>query len=132
MDYTSKRSISKFIEIIADSVRSVICKQIKDSGRGLFSALIDESKDTAKCEELAIAVRYSVGNIVERFFDLKPLEDFGAQSIMTFTKEVIDLIIKDSGAALISLGAYLAELYFLLKELQTESINWMQLLMISF
>ena len=105
MDYTSKTSINEFIGIIADSVRSVICKQIKDSGSGLFSALIDESKDNAKREELAIAVRYYVGNIVERFFDLRPLEDFGARSIMTFTKGVIDLIIKYSGAALISLGA---------------------------
>ncbi|CAB4016140.1 zinc finger MYM-type 1-like [Paramuricea clavata] len=105
MDYTSKTSINEFIEIIADSVRLVICSQIKYSGSGLFSASIDESKDTAKREELAIAVRYYVGTVVERFYDLRPLEDFGAQSIMTFTKEVIDLIIERSGAAVISLGA---------------------------
>ena len=105
MDYTSKTSINELIEIIADSVRSVICSQIKNSGSGLFSALIDESKDTAKREELAIAVRYYVGKVVERFYDLRPLEDFGARSIMTFTKEVIDLIIERSGAAIVSLGA---------------------------
>ena len=83
----------------------VICNQIKNSGSGLFSALIDESKDTAKHEDLAITVRYYVGKVVERFYDLRPLEDFGAQSIMTFTKEVIDLIIERSGAAIVSLGA---------------------------
>lgn len=104
MDYTSKTSINEFVEIIAESVRSVICSQIKDSG--LFSALIDESKDTAKREELAISVRYFVGKVVERFYDLRPLEDFGARSIMTFTKEVIDSIIESSGrSVVISLGA---------------------------
>ena len=105
MDYTSKTSINEFIEVIADGVRSAICGQIKSSGSGLFSVLIDESKDTAKREELAIAVRYYVGKVVERFYDLRPLTDFGARSIMTFTKEVIDLIIESSGAAVISLGA---------------------------
>ncbi|CAB4013422.1 Hypothetical predicted protein [Paramuricea clavata] len=106
MDYTSKTSINEFIEIIADSVRLVICSQIKNSGSGLFSALIDESKDTAKREELATAVRYDVGKVVERFYDLRRLlENFGAQSIVTFTKEVIDLIIERSGAAVISLWA---------------------------
>ena len=48
-DYTSKTSVNGFIEIIADNVRKVICSQIKDVG--MFSALIDESKDTAKREE---------------------------------------------------------------------------------
>ncbi len=105
MDYTSKTSINELIEIIADSVRSVVCNQIKNSGSGLFSALIDESKDTAKREELAIAVRYYVGKVIERFYNLRPLEDFGARSIMTFIKEVIDLIIERSGAAIVSLGA---------------------------
>ena len=105
MDYTSKTSINEIIKIIADGVRSAICNQIKNSGNGLFSVLIDESKDTAKREELAIAVRYYVGKVVERFYDLRPLGDFGARSIMTLAKEVIDLITESSGAAVISLGA---------------------------
>ena len=105
MDYTSKTSINEIIKIIAYSVRSAICNQIKNSGNGLFSVLIDESKDTAKREELAIAVRYNVGKVVERFYDLRPLEDFGARSIMALTKEVIDLITESCGAAVISLGA---------------------------
>lgn len=48
-----------------------------------FSVLIDESKDAAKHDEI----------------------DFGARSIMTFTKEVIDWIIDCTGAVVISLGA---------------------------
>ena len=105
MDYTSKTSINEIIKIIADGVRSAICNQIKNSGNGLFSVLIDESKDTAKREELAIAVRYYVGKVVECFYDLRPLGDFGARSIMTLAKEVIDLITESSGAVIISLGA---------------------------
>ena len=41
-DYTSKTSVNGFIEIIADSVRKLICSQIKDAG--MFSTLIDESR----------------------------------------------------------------------------------------
>ena len=73
------------------SVRSAICNQIKKSRNGLLSVLIDESKDTARREELAITVRYNVGKVVERFY-------FDEGSI-------IDLITESSGAAIISLGA---------------------------
>ena len=45
-DYMSKTSVNGFIEIIADNMHKVICSQIKDVG--MFSALIDESKDTQK------------------------------------------------------------------------------------
>ena len=38
-------------------------------------------------------------------YDLSPLADFGAQSIMTFAKEVTELITEHSGAVVISLGA---------------------------
>ena len=111
-DYTSKTSVNGFIEIIADSVRKVICSQIKDAG--MFSALIDESKDTAKREEFdtakreefAIAVRYFAHKVVERFYDLKHLESFDARTIMNVTKEIVENIIQISeGSIIVSLGA---------------------------
>lgn len=103
-DYTSKTSVNGFIEIIADSVRKVICSQIKDAG--MFSALIDESKDTAKREEFALAVRYFARKVVERFYDLRHLESFDARTIMNVTKEIVANIIQSSeGSIVVSLGA---------------------------
>ena len=59
IDYTSRTSVNDIIEVIAQNTRRIIYSQIKDAG--IFSALIDENKDAAKREELALAVRYSAG-----------------------------------------------------------------------
>ena len=74
---------------------------------GCFSVLIDESKDIAKCEELAFSVRYCPdGNVSERFLQLKLLTKFDAKSIMSVTKKQIDKIQGNSNAVpVISLGA---------------------------
>ena len=47
----------------------------------MFSALIDDSKDAAKQEELALALRYSAGNVVERFVYLRKPDQFDANEI---------------------------------------------------
>ena len=54
----------------------------------MFSALTDESKDAAKREELALAVRYSAGNIVERFVYLRKLDQFYAEAIKECVNEL--------------------------------------------
>lgn len=90
MDYTSKTSVNDIIEVIAENIRLVIFSQIKDAG--MFSALIDESKDAAKREELALAVRYSAGNVVERFVYLRKLDQFDAHTIKECVNELINNI----------------------------------------
>lgn len=85
-------------------MRKLICSQIKDAG--MFSALIDESRDTAKREEFALAVRYYAGKVVERFYDLRHLGSFDARTIMKVTQEIVDNIIQSSeGCIVVSLGA---------------------------
>ena len=59
-DYTSKTSLNGFLQAIASCVCKEIYKEIEQVG--VFSLLIDESKDTAKRQELAIAVRYYFKN----------------------------------------------------------------------
>ena len=72
----------------------------------MFSALIGESKDTAKREELALAVRYSAGNVVERFVYPRKLEQFDGQAIKECVNERINCIIISSGGSMvICLGA---------------------------
>ncbi len=73
----------------------------------MFSTLIDESKDTAEREELALAVRYSAEKVMERFVDLQKLRDqFDAHTIKEHTKEVIGCIIDAlEGSVVVSLGA---------------------------
>ena len=128
-DYTSKTSVNGFIEIIADNVRKVICSQIKDAG--MFSALIDESKDTAKREEFALAVRYFAGKVVERFYDLRHLDLFDARTIMNVAKEMVETIIQISeGAIIVSLGADGAsvmsgEFGGVAKLLRSEHFHWL-------
>ena len=104
MDYTSKTSVNDIIEVIAENIRLVIFSQIKDAG--MFSALIDESKDAAKREELALAVRYSAGNVVERFVYLRKLDQFDAHTIKECVNELINNIIQTSeGSVVVCLGA---------------------------
>ena len=72
----------------------------------MFSALIDKSKNAAKREELALAVRYSAGNVVERFVYLRKLDQFNAQAIKECVNECINCIIQYSwGSMVICLGA---------------------------
>ena len=43
-----------------------------------FQHSIDESKGIGKTEELALAVRYCAGKVMERFVDLWKLDQFDA------------------------------------------------------
>ena len=103
-DYTSKTSLNGFLQAIASCVRKEIYKEIEQVG--VFSLLIDESKDTAKREELAIAVRYYFKNSVsERLIELNKLEEFDAPAITEKTSRPIKMVMQETGAVPISLGA---------------------------
>ena len=56
-DYTSKTTVNEIISTMAKSCRQVIYDEIRKAG--CFSVMLDESKDKAKREELAISVRYA-------------------------------------------------------------------------
>ena len=75
-DYTSKRSCNEMVESLGDVVQDMIISEINQSG--MYSVLIDESKDNAGHEEMATCFRYVLENkIYERFFKLSrvPLGD---------------------------------------------------------
>ena len=102
-DYTSKTSFNEFVTVVANSVRDMIYLDIANSG--VYSVLIDESKDKGKKEELALAVRYYSEKVVERFIELKHLSEFDAQTIAAHTKDLIELVTQHSnGSVVISLG----------------------------
>ena len=58
----------------------------------MYSDLIDESKNKGKREELALAVRYYSGKVVERFIEIKHLSEFDAQTIAVYMKDLIELV----------------------------------------
>ncbi len=129
MDYTSKTSVNEIIKVIAEGIRQIIFAQIKDAG--MFSTLIDESKDAAKREELALAVRYSAEKVVERFVELQKLDQFDAHTLKEHIKEVIGCIIDASeGSVVVSLGADGAsvmsgEFAGVAELLRSEQFNWL-------
>ena len=103
-DYTSKTLFNEFVMVVPNSVRDMIYLDIANSG--VYSVLIDESKDKGKKEELALAVRYYSEKVVERFIELKHLSEFDAQTIAARTKDLIELVTQHSnGSVVISLGA---------------------------
>ena len=72
----------------------------------MSACFLDESKDAAKREGLALAVRYSAGNVVKRFVYLRKLDQFDAQAIKECVNELIKCIIQSSGSSMvICLGA---------------------------
>ena len=76
---------------MASECRLEIYEEIKKTG--CFSALIDESKDKGKREELAFAVRYYLeGRVIERFVAIVMLTEFDVQN-------------NSDSAVMISLGA---------------------------
>ena len=54
-DYTSKRSCNELVECLAENVRDIIVQQVNSAG--MYSLLVDESKDNAGHEELATSLR---------------------------------------------------------------------------
>ena len=103
-DYTSKRSSLELIRAMASEVRHLIEEQIDRAG--MYSMLIDESKDNAGHEELSTCFRFvnDEGRIEERFYDLARLKETDAQTIVN--EGVLPTIEKlSSSATLLALGA---------------------------
>ena len=104
MDYTSKTSLNEMLSILAVQIRNQICHQIATAG--CFIALIDESKDKGKREELAFSVRYYTDKVQERFLYMTALTKFDAEAISAVTKDLISEVQqKSNGSPIISFGA---------------------------
>jgi predicted ATPase len=86
VDYTSKTSLNEMLSILAVHIRNRICHQI--AAAGCFSALIDESKDKGKREELAFSVRYYTEKVQERFLSLTAITKFDAEAISAVAKDL--------------------------------------------
>lgn len=55
VDYTSKEIFNQIIKIMADHVRSKIAEEMRQAG--MYTLMLDESKDAADHEQLAVCVR---------------------------------------------------------------------------
>ena len=80
-DYTSKRSCNELVECLAEEVRDIILGQVNKAG--VYSLLIDESKDNAGHEELALCLRYVANDkTCERFLCLMRVPKADAESLV--------------------------------------------------
>ena len=102
--YTSKTMCIEFIKALADETKWIVKVNLEIAGT--YSILIDECKDNAGHEELALCFRYvnQDGYIEERFYEMIRLKDTDADSIFQIgvlnTLENIGLT-----SSLIALGA---------------------------
>ena len=80
-DYTSKRSFTEMVSVIAEILREVIVSEINEAG--VYTILIDECKDNAGHEELSICFRYvKNGVFTERFFSLHRVPEADASHLV--------------------------------------------------
>lgn len=81
-DYTLKRSCKELIKAMASEVRRHI-KELIDQA-SMYSMLIDECKDNARHEELAICFRFvnDLDEIEECFYELARLKETDAATIV--------------------------------------------------
>ena len=100
-DYTSKTFFNVFVTVVANGVRDAIYSDIANCG--MYSVLIDESRDKGKKEEPALAVRYYSEKVVEQFIEIKHLTEFDAQTIAARTKNLIEFITQHSDGSVIIL-----------------------------
>ena len=62
VDYLSKTSLNEFVETLAGEISQQIRDEVSKSG--MFSLLIDESKDQSKRQELAFVLRYELNGVI--------------------------------------------------------------------
>ena len=80
-DYTSKSICMEFIKALADETECIVKEKLELAGT--YSLLIDECKDNAGHEELALCFLYVNQDccIEERFYEIVRLKDTDAESI---------------------------------------------------
>lgn len=80
--YTSKDIQNEILLTMANMVRDQIIEDVKSSG--VFSVIVDETKDCAKTEQLSIVLRYFANSqLHESFVDFRAADGLDAQSLAT-------------------------------------------------
>eukprot|EP00116_Pleurobrachia_bachei_P005108 sb/3465370/ len=101
VDYTSKRTFIAFVDIMADMVKDKIAAEVQVAGQ--FVIMLDECKDSADHEMLAVCVRYASPETQERLVNLLRMkEDFTAEAL---EKQVLPLVKKlvEGGAVFVGI-----------------------------
>ncbi|XP_050064148.1 zinc finger MYM-type protein 1-like [Aphis gossypii] len=81
VSFISNRSQNKLLNIMSESIRSQILKDVKDAG--IFSVIIDTTTDIANYEQLTFVLRYvnNSGSIEERLVALETTADGTGQGL---------------------------------------------------
>lgn len=80
--YTGRDIQNEIIVAMANMVRDQIVEDVKSSG--VFSVIVDETKDCAKTEQLSIVLRYFAhSKLHESFLDFRAADGLDAQSLST-------------------------------------------------
>ncbi|XP_014669630.1 PREDICTED: zinc finger MYM-type protein 1-like [Priapulus caudatus] len=86
--YTSPEIQNEMILTFAEIIRKEIIQEVKDAG--VFSILVDESKDVSKQEQISLVIRYFYdGEIRESFLEFRAAFQLDAESL---TKSIFDIL----------------------------------------
>ena len=93
--YTSPEIQNSLLHIMGELVREKICAEVREAG--VYSILVDETKDVSQVEQVAIVIRYVKKAVIyERFLTYVEASSLDAKSITeyiigTLTKYQLDL-----------------------------------------
>ncbi|CAI6375918.1 unnamed protein product [Macrosiphum euphorbiae] len=81
VSFISNRSQNKLLNIMSESIRSQILKDVKDAG--IFAVIIDNTTNIANYEQLTFVLRYvnNCGSIEERLVALETAADGTGQGL---------------------------------------------------
>ena len=88
--YTSHSIQDELLKILSNNVVHTICEQVKEAG--FYSIIADESRDTAKQEQMLFAVRYvdmTDGCVQEHFLTFIQAQSLDALSLSSYIKQLI-------------------------------------------
>ena len=87
--YTSAEIQNVLLHIMGEMVREKICTEVREAG--VYSILVDETKDISKIEQVAIVVRYvKEGVIYERFLTFVEASKLDAKALSTYIIDVLN------------------------------------------
>ena len=88
--YTSHGIHDEILKILGNKVVHTICERVKEAG--FYSIIADESRDSAKQEQLSFCIRYvdMTDNCVhEHFLTFLQAENLGALSLSSYIKQLV-------------------------------------------
>ena len=88
--YTSHGIQNQLLHILGNRVRNGLCQAVRSAG--VFSILVDETKDFAKQEQMCFVIRFvdmSKGEIHEHFLTYVEAKCLDASSLSSYIKDVL-------------------------------------------